>query len=333
MIIFFHHNHFFLIRDFLILQKSHCLTENIFFLIHMIKTNHAFAKYPPVSDKDAGFGIYITTCGYSVIQPGSKYPPLDHPSSYIFTWEKGRILSDYQIIYITAGEGIFEGENYPLSHVSPGTIIFLFPGAWHRYKPLPEKGWTEYWIGFSGTLVHLWEKKEFLLKKQPILCPGIHEHLIDRFINVCNTVESEKPAFQQMASGELLAILGWLYAFPFQKQYDGSEPERIINMAKAMMHEKIYDRLSPASIARELNMSYSRFRKVFKEYTGMAPAHYFLHLKIQKARELAASTSMPFKEISDRLGFDNNFYFSRMFKHKTGMSPATYRKIMQEGKM
>lgn len=78
-------------------------------------------------------------------------------------------------------------------------------------------------------------------------------------------------------------------------------------------------------IAKSLNIGYSWFRKIFKQYTGFSPGQYQMEIKIQKSKELLTSTTMPVKQISYELNFESTSYFVTFFKSKTGMSPTEYR--------
>jgi len=64
---------------------------------------HPFFNYPAISPSDEDWGLYINVAGSAVIKPDAEYPPAGHPNEYTFTWNKGRILHEYQIIYITNG--------------------------------------------------------------------------------------------------------------------------------------------------------------------------------------------------------------------------------------
>lgn len=75
----------------------------------------------------------------------------------------------------------------------------------------------------------------------------------------------------------------------------------------------------------EQGVSYSTFRKFFKEFTGLSPALYQQDLRLQRAKELLATTDLSIKEIAYRLCFDTPDYFSQKFKAKTGMTPREYR--------
>ena len=78
-------------------------------------------------------------------------------------------------------------------------------------------------------------------------------------------------------------------------------------------------------LAMKLNISYSWFRRIFKEYTGYAPAKYFQELKLRKAKQLLIDTPLSVKEISFSLGFQSTEYFFMFFKKHTGFTPLGYR--------
>ena len=79
-------------------------------------------------------------------------------------------------------------------------------------------------------------------------------------------------------------------------------------------------------VATEAGMGYSKFRKVFRDYTGFPPAQYFLHLKMERAKDYLLGTNLSCKEISYRLGFDSASYFNKMFRLYQGCTPLEFRK-------
>jgi len=72
-------------------------------------------------------------------------------------------------------------------------------------------------------------------------------------------------------------------------------------------------------------VSYSNFRKLFKEYTGISPAMYQQDLRLQRAKEMLSTTNLSIKEIAYRLNFESPDYFSCKFKVKTGQKPSEFR--------
>ena len=67
------------------------------------------SKYLTITDADKQWGFYVTAVGHSKIQPNEEYPKNnEHPNSHSFTWNNGRILDAYYIVFISKGEGVFE---------------------------------------------------------------------------------------------------------------------------------------------------------------------------------------------------------------------------------
>jgi AraC-like DNA-binding protein len=85
--------------------------------------------------------------------------------------------------------------------------------------------------------------------------------------------------------------------------------------------------ISPELLASELNVSYSWFRRSFKDYTGSSPTQYILLIKSQKAKELLANTDLTINEISEKLHYTSPYYFSVSFKRTSGMTPGEFRKM------
>lgn len=83
--------------------------------------------------------------------------------------------------------------------------------------------------------------------------------------------------------------------------------------------------LQVTSLARMANVSPSHFFAVFKKQTGFAPIDFFIRLRMERACELLTATEMSIKEIAAALGYDDPFYFSRLFKSVHQMAPSIYR--------
>ena len=105
----------------------------------------AHIKYLLANEQDNRWGVVVTTTGYQIIEPQTSYPPSNHPVRYLFSVEKGRLLNEYQLIYISRGDGQFVSASHKeTSFEGGGKFILLFPGEWHSYRPSPKTGWHEY---------------------------------------------------------------------------------------------------------------------------------------------------------------------------------------------
>lgn len=285
-----------------------------------------FFKYTSVNEQDKAWQLYLNVAGSYCYLPHAEYPSATHPSAYYFSWEKGRIINEYQIIYITDGEGIFETKK-ALYKIKAGSIIILRKGEWHRYKPLKEFGWTENYIGFNGELA------DFFLQKQEVLCHievvelGEQEVLIDTFFKIFDLVKNEVPCFQQIASGLIIKLLGYILSLENHKSFAGNNVEIIIQEVCMHIREHIEDDFNFEKLVQGYGVSCSHLRKMFKQYTGKSPHQYYLDLKIIRAKELITNSRMSMKEIAFTLGFDSIHYFSRLFKSKVGQAPSKFRGV------
>ena len=280
------------------------------------------------SQEDKDWGLFLNCAGKKEIKPGVVYPPRDHPSGYYFNFDQGRILNEYQIHYITRGEGIYENHSGKFN-VNSGSLIFTKPGRWHRYKPLIETGWIEHYVGFSGHIAHQIFGRPWFTSKNAVVAAGLNEEIIDSYFKIFEYVIEEKPGYQQVASGMIMKMLGCIVSIDKQRDFSGKRIEKIIQNACFTIRENVESDISFQTFAEENNIGYSYFRKMFKKYTGVPPVQYHLDLKILRAKEMLLYDDKSIKEISYDLGFQSIYYFSRIFKNKQGVSPSEMRKSMK----
>lgn len=137
-------------------------------------------------------------------------------------------------------------------------------------------------------------------------------------------IREEPFGFQRLASGVCLQIIAEAYNTKQSiKQTD--QQNSLFLKAKHLIHLQIEEHINFQLMAKNFGISYSKFRRDFKRQTGLAPLQYQLLLKIEKAKELLIHTDLKAKEIAYKLGFDSDHYFCRLFKLKTGITPAQYR--------
>ena len=284
-----------------------------------------FFKYLTVGEADKNWGLFLNVAGRASVTQNAAYPLSEHPPGYLFGWKRGRVLQEYQLNYITEGSGILE-DDYGTFKIKPGTMMIIRPGVKHRYRPISGEGWVENYIGFEGVLAkHFFQQSGFIIAPS-VLHFDYREEFIDVYRKIYELVQKEEPGFQQIASGLIIKLLGYMVAFQKQNDFKGKRIESLIRQARVYMQENIEKKIDLKQFATEQYTAYSYFRKMFKKYTGVAPYQYHLDLKIMKAKEMILTDNKRIKEISYELGFDSIHYFSRLFKKKTNMNPTDWRK-------
>jgi AraC-like DNA-binding protein len=85
------------------------------------------------------------------------------------------------------------------------------------------------------------------------------------------------------------------------------------------------------NLADRAYLSPEYFSKVFKRLTSQTPIEFINSVRLDKAKQLLASSSLPVTDIAYRTGFHDSNYFSRQFKKSTGLTPGDYRKRAAAG--
>ncbi|HTR43704.1 MAG TPA: AraC family transcriptional regulator [Pseudomonadales bacterium] len=111
-----------------------------------------------------------------------------------------------------------------------------------------------------------------------------------------------------------------------------SEIAERIGRSIAYMVEHLDQPLQVSTLAAQASVSPSHYFALFKRQTGTAPIDFFIRLRMNHARQLLDSTCSSVKEIAATMGYDDPFYFSRVFKSVHQVAPAEYRRRNGQGR-
>lgn len=104
---------------------------------------------------------------------------------------------------------------------------------------------------------------------------------------------------------------------PFYHQLLGFRQQMLQNCQRAYTVE---------TMAAALNLSGSRFAVLYKKQFGISPVNDLINARVNAARTMLRTTEKPLREIALECGFQNEYYFSKVFKMRTGTSPSSYRR-------
>lgn len=281
------------------------------------------SKYMLATERDLKWGLTVSTVGYEEIAPGDPYPTKGHADGYYFNIEKGRILNEYQLLYNPEGEGVFESAHCPKTKLKAGDMFLLFPGEWHSYHPNPRVGWKSHWIGFKGRNMDDRVKAGFLTPEKPIYHIGYSAIIEGLYRRAYDAAREEAAYSQQEMAGLVNHLIGKMYSLERNIELSRNQQQvDMIDKARWRIRESLESELTIQQIAEDLGVSYSNFRKLFKEYTGLSPATYQQELRLLRAKELLTTTDLSIKEVAYRLNFESPDYFSAKFKAKMGCKPS-----------
>lgn len=267
---------------------------------------------------ELGSMLYITDIGF--------YPK----ASFHFRKRTKEEAFQYVLIYCTEGEGWFELDDQ-LQKVTANQVFILPKGRAHKYGCKSTKSWTIYWIHFDGQQAGFFAEG---FDKPLMIVPEKDSRIDDRlklfeeiFSTLRNGYSKNNLEYSTTTLTYFLGSLKYLSAFRASNQSDQAAPQRdVADEAIHFMRENIRKRLLLKEIAGYVGYSPSHFSSIFQQKTGFSPLNYFIHLKIQEACHFLDFSELKMNQISLLIGFEDPFYFSRIFTKTMGESPSDYRR-------
>lgn len=148
---------------------------------------------------------------------------------------------------------------------------------------------------------------------------------VDEIFNLCYRYEREVDTF-----GNVEALNRWIGAIlhkfiSFVFDFNDIKHQNVIFKTTAYIKEHLTDKLSLDQAAEQVYLSKSYFCRIIKDELGCTFTEYVNRLRIERSKTLLRGTGMPIAEIACAVGFDDQSYFTRIFKKQTGMAPGKYR--------
>lgn len=239
-------------------------------------------------------------------------------------WERNQAeVETNLIIYCLQGKGWFDGGGANWE-VRPGDVIIARAGIAHSYGADTDDPWTIQWAHFDGKEVPQLLTLVDLPAMGGVISVGYQDSISTVFNDMLITLHA---GFSQqhllVATACLRYILSRIALTRSQSPSSraGLAVERVINL----MRRNISKRYRLDQLASHAKMPRSTFIRIFRQKTGYPPVEYFLRLKVQRACELLETTDLSIGQISRQLGYEDQYYFSRLFKKFMHLSPQNYR--------
>lgn len=115
------------------------------------------------------------------------------------------------------------------------------------------------------------------------------------------------------------------YAAKVQALRGINRESAIVCKIDKVIQQHLQEKITPTSIAQELEMNVSYLCREFKRHTGKTIGEYINECKVQEAKRLLKKTDMPLVAVAEALSFSSQSYFHRVFKKVTGKTPVAFR--------
>lgn len=255
--------------------------------------------------------LYVTDIGY-------------YPNARLHYRQRKKGISGNILIYCINGTGIIQMNGQ--SHLIEPNSCFVIPANTpHVYRASDDDPWSIYWIHFGGEKSHYFEK---FFGKTIKIKSGPRDRINDR-INLFNELltalelgfSNDNIEFANFLLPSLLASFFYVQTYRAAKGHQSKNP---VDQSILLMQKNLNKCLKIYEIANHVQLSQSHLSKIFRNKTGSSPIEYFINLKMQEAIRLLTNDSLRIKEVAAALGYEDPFYFSRLFKKYIGTSPGTF---------
>ncbi|MCQ4088629.1 AraC family transcriptional regulator [Saccharibacillus sp. JS10] len=263
---------------------------------------------------------YLANLEVELITAHHNLCPLD--------WRELDYKPDYSKFYwIEEGEGWLriEGQDY---YPKPGELFLMPEGVQQSYSVISERPFLKYWCHFTAQVggVNLFK----LLDLNPYCSPTQPQKVTEIFKDIVYHANTDTIYSKLLVKSKLMELVSYYMMnlnideeqISFQ---NGSTVNRLTHVLD-YIDEHIAQNIAVEELAGIAYMHPNSFIRTFKQYAGMPPIQYVTHKKIEKAKQSLSLTSLSVTEISEQLGFNDTFYFSKQFKKYAGLTPTDYRR-------
>jgi AraC-like DNA-binding protein len=239
-------------------------------------------------------------------------------------WNKrGSGNSDFLLLYFY-DPVLFQIEDNQPEEIEKKWII-VSPGTSHSYGN-SNKEWNHSWFHFDGSVI------SDLIKSNDIPLDTFTErenpYLIEQLLHRLN----EEIYFYTQPDFEIINLELSIFFRKLHRSLvnnDSSSPiPAFILKTKKIIDFQYANTLSLREISNSVGFSPQYLSKNFKMFFNVSPIEYLIEKRIQVAKRLLTETSLPIHEISNKVGYSDFYYFSKLFKRRTKYSPRAYRKIL-----
>lgn len=234
-----------------------------------------------------------------------------------------RARSDYIVIeFIVEGKGMLSvnGNDYTLE---AGDVYILPAESTHSYRADEQQPYRKLWCNFYSDTFAKIQADYHLSGKYVFHAPECKEDFV-RLLEIATFGSRLNDNEWYNVAGVLLNVLNKIAA----REYRPEGSNVIAARAKELLDGAVFDSITIEDLTKQLFVSKTILTREFKSMYGMSPYHYYLNKKLSQAKLMLHNSAMSVKEISDKLCFADEHYFSGLFKRKVGVSPTDFRRML-----
>ena len=235
---------------------------------------------------------------------------------------------DYYFCYNYEGRMILllEGTRY---EIKPGDFFVLYAGQPYSYWHIKDGNVQNYWVHFTGFGAR--PLVAFLCASgKQVFSPGKHIENGFYFSQILDELHEKKPGYQMACTGFLLQLVTALHRQINRDNKIKTKNQAIVDSLQ-YFYKHYREKISIAQLAQIAHLSEKSYSNKFYKYTGHKPQKYMTMYRVERAIELITLQTLNMNEVAEQAGFNNQMYFSRVFKKHMDMTPSQYLENIKKG--
>jgi len=235
-----------------------------------------------------------------------------------------RRLPMHAVVLVEAGKGTLQTAKAGVQEINGPSLFWLPAGTLHSYGPTEGESWEERWALFEGTLTADLIRQRLISPTEPV----VRLQNLREMQHLFGALHSDFVAGDPLSLASAAATLHRIVVQAARQANAGSDDAADVKIELVIetLQRRAFEPTDMQSVAREFGMSPATLRRRFHGAIGLSPKAFQLRLRIDRAKQLLTTTDLSIEVISNAVGIDDAFYFSRLFQDREHCSPSGFRR-------
>lgn len=229
--------------------------------------------------------------------------------------------ADYTYYYIFENGMEFSFAGAPFLPVKEGSVVVIPPRLSLTYRHTNTDRLRLYWVHFTGKDVGALLAANDIPADGGIFTAPVTPRILEEFQTLLDGMKGLADACARIRTAAALVQVMTTVTGERRREEKHGRLSRSITY----LHEHYTEPIEKEFLAATEGLSLSQYNLCFRRLTGYSPAEYMTLLRMKSAERLLCETALPIAEVARRCGYDDAYYFSRVFHRTHGCSPLAFR--------